>query len=471
MSVVAAVTVLAVTGTLMLGDAGAATSNRVEWNGRARFVAGANVPWYNWACDFGCGTSGGVSDPAVRSVLDSRFAQFRATGMDTLRWWMFEPSGGGNIWQIRPGANGRLEVNPAVYADIDAALALAQKHDLYFVFVLFAGVGPENMPSSWVNDAAQREQLASALGDLFGRYGTSNRILAWEIYNEPEWQIWNNLASEANAVALADLIENQVHARTSSLVTMGEATVDGIPMWKTVSLDFHAPHWYSNMSSGSSCAACRDYASVSQQYGTTRPVVIGEWDAPDGSVTRTRWDHWLGTGYAGGLGWSIFPERTGDRIPFGYSTASGFVQANGAALQGSPSPTPTPTKTAVASVTPTKTATVAASPTSTKTATASATASATATKTATAVGSATATATKTATAVGTASATPTKTATATSTASATPTQTATVIASPPATGGAECQRLFRYRDRVNSVYREVWRTVDCATGVVVGPIR
>ena len=60
MSVVAAVTVLAVTGTLMLGDAGAATSNRVEWNGRARFVAGANVPWYNWACDFGCGTSGGV---------------------------------------------------------------------------------------------------------------------------------------------------------------------------------------------------------------------------------------------------------------------------------------------------------------------------------------------------------------------------------------------------------------------------
>src|SRR5579871_2753659 len=29
-----------------------------------RLFAGVNVPWFNWACDFGCGTGKGVSSPA-----------------------------------------------------------------------------------------------------------------------------------------------------------------------------------------------------------------------------------------------------------------------------------------------------------------------------------------------------------------------------------------------------------------------
>lgn len=332
---VAALFVMAGVVVLEGARAGAAPSGRVTWAGKERFLAGANVPWFNWACDFGCGASGGVSDPVVRAALDERFGRFRATGLDVLRWWMFEPGAGGQIAQIRPGASGALEVSPTVYADLDAALALAEKHDLYFVFVLFAGVGPDNMPSAWVNDPAKRQELTTALGALFSRYGANPRILAWEIFNEPEWQIWNGLASEANSVALAGLIEREIHARSQALVTLGQATLDGIPMWRNVRLDFHSPHYYSPMTWASACAACRDYASIASGYGTSLPVVVGEWDAPDNGTTDERWRHWYDSGYAGAWAWSIFPEKTNDRIAFGYASARAFAASR--ALTGSSS--------------------------------------------------------------------------------------------------------------------------------------
>ena len=83
------------------------------------YVSGANLPWYNWACDFGCGSAKGVSDPAVTSALDSVFATAQGGGFQVVRWWMFE----GNPWQITTDANGApIGLNPAVYADVDAAV-------------------------------------------------------------------------------------------------------------------------------------------------------------------------------------------------------------------------------------------------------------------------------------------------------------------------------------------------------------
>lgn len=39
--------------------------HRIAWNGAGWYLQGANVPWYNWGCDFGCnvtnGKTGGVS--------------------------------------------------------------------------------------------------------------------------------------------------------------------------------------------------------------------------------------------------------------------------------------------------------------------------------------------------------------------------------------------------------------------------
>lgn len=319
-----------------------AGSNRIEWAGKARFTGGANLPWFSWGCDFGCGVDGGVSDPEVRSEVASRVRELRATGFDAVRWWMFEPSQPGEVWQIAPGAGGQLELNAAVYADIDAALQIAEREDVYFDFVLFSGVGPEQFPSRWLTNGAQRQQVANALAPLFARYAGHPRILAWELFNEPEWQVWKGETAEADAVALATVLATTIHSRTATPVTIGSAMIDGIPMWKDVALDFYSPHWYGTMAAGDWCALCRDYASIARQYGISKPIVIGEWDGAPGSNAAERWQHWLDAGYAGAWGWSLFPEHTFDHIAFDFPAARAFVAGNGASLGGSATPPPPP---------------------------------------------------------------------------------------------------------------------------------
>src|SRR5438067_8752460 len=95
-----------------------------------RLFVGANVPWLNWGCDFGCGAKGGVSSPAARSTLADGFGRLKTTGIHTARWWTFE----GDAAQITRNASGPTGLNPAVYADFDAALALANQYDLVYDF-------------------------------------------------------------------------------------------------------------------------------------------------------------------------------------------------------------------------------------------------------------------------------------------------------------------------------------------------
>jgi len=92
---------------------------RVPWQGQDWYLLGANLPWYNWGCDFGCGPNGGASSPTVRAALDSGFSRLEASGVNVARWWVFP----GNPWQITRDASGLpTGINPAVYDDFDAAL-------------------------------------------------------------------------------------------------------------------------------------------------------------------------------------------------------------------------------------------------------------------------------------------------------------------------------------------------------------
>src|SRR5438309_11178143 len=93
--------------------------SRIPWQGKSWYLHGANVPWFNWPCDFGCNAKGGASAPDVNAALKAKFQQAQASGMHAIRWWVFE----GDAWQItRDAAGGPKEINPAVYADFDAAL-------------------------------------------------------------------------------------------------------------------------------------------------------------------------------------------------------------------------------------------------------------------------------------------------------------------------------------------------------------
>ena len=294
--------------------------SRISWQGGDWYLQGANVPWYNWACDFGCGQSGGVTSPAVQAALNSGFSQLQASGIHAARWWVFP----GDPWQItRDSSNAPTGINPAVYADFDAALQLAEQYDLYYVFTLFSG--PADLPSSWLTDPAQRSKLAEALGTLFARYGGNPRVLTWQVFNEPEWQIWSGQVNEGAVQATVREIAASVHANSNAYVSVGSAMLDGLPMWIGQGLDYYTAHWYDYMSDGDWCARCTDYAAVKARYNLDAPLVIGEFYAGPDTDALQRFEDWYAKGYAGGWAWSLFWDRTEDKMQIDLSAAATFA--------------------------------------------------------------------------------------------------------------------------------------------------
>jgi hypothetical protein len=243
--------------------------------------------------------------------------------MKNVRWWMFP----GEPWQIATDASGLpTGIEPAVYADIDAALALAEQHDVYFTFVLFSG--PDAVPRSWLSDPGQRVALVEVLGtQLFRRYADHPRILSWEVFNEPEFRIWDGTVSEEEVVETVREIAVQANAETTSHITVGSANLDGLGMWVGVGLDYYQAHWYDYMGSGGWCARCTDYASVKARFHLDAPLVIGEYFGGPEADALQRLDDWYDKGYAGAWAWSLFPDHTHDQMAIDDSASTAFVGA------------------------------------------------------------------------------------------------------------------------------------------------
>ena len=332
--------------------AGLTASSSIMWQGSSYYLHGANVPWLNWACDFGCATGSGVSSGASYAALDARFAQAKAAGLHTIRWWTFE----GSAWQIRTDASGTpTGVDPAVYADFDKALALAAKYDLYFDFVLFSS--PTSINTAWETDPVKRTALANALAALFARYRGNANLLSWEVFNEPEFDVWNNKIDQSSVQQTVREIANAVHANSTAYVTVGSAMLDGLPMWKGQGLDYYQAHWYDYMNSGGYCAICTDYSSVRALYDLDHPLVIGELYV--GTDTPGRFTTFFDKGYAGAWAWSLFPAKTSDGLAVDLTQATAFTSTHASGGPRSAGAAPTAAPTAVPTAVPTTAPTLA----------------------------------------------------------------------------------------------------------------
>lgn len=335
------------------------SSNRVRYLGEDWYIQGANLPWYNWGCDFGCGTNGGVSDTSVQNALKPVLSQAKANGFNVIRWWLFP----GSPWQIDIN-NG---IDSAVYGDIDAALALAEQYDLYYDFTLFSA--PSALPQSWLTNTTQRAKLASIIGQLAAHYKDNSRIMTWDIINEPEWDIWNGAAPEQATVDTVTAIVSAIHASGShSLVTVGSAMLDGLYYWTNSELDYYDAHWYDYMSGGNYCARCADYATQNSRWGlNNKPLIIGETYAGTDTDALARFNDFYNMGYAGVLAWSLFPSKTSDGMGIDMNAGRTFASTHsglgptGTITPPIPTPTPMPTRTITpaATNTPTPSATVA----------------------------------------------------------------------------------------------------------------
>lgn len=302
----------------MPDDINIGIASRIPWQNQNWYLHGCNLPWYNWEGDFGGGTNG-VANAANRNVIDAAFSRAAASGMRTIRWWCFEGSG----WQVtRDGANLPTGLNSAIYVDFDAALELAAAHDVYLVFNLFSS--HSTVPATWTTDPLQRAALGAVLEELFARYANHPRILAWEPFNEPEFQVTNGTFTMADVVATGKAISDAVHRRTNALTAVANGHIDFLNYWVGNGFDFYSPHWYDYMNGGGWDAWNHTYAELVAQEGLDGPVVIGEFYAGP----TPRWEGFYTRGYAGAWAWSLLSDRTSDGLTIPDAEAAAFAAAH-----------------------------------------------------------------------------------------------------------------------------------------------
>lgn len=304
------------------------------------YLHGANVPWAggNWTQDFGGGGNGlaarilsggslNLNNPTVQA-----FAAARESGVRHFNWWMFQTADRSGPYQLAPAGGKPTGVLDGVYADVDAALLMAEELDLYLVLAPIPRLS--QLPANWYQ--ADLDALIGVLRPLFARYKDNPRLFAWSAGIENGWDldVWNGTRSVPAAAARAYMsafVQAVKAEAPETLVTVNGAMLDELPHWTGLGFDFMMASWYDYMNNRNShdgdgggwCALCMTADEARVRHGLTEPLAIGEYyagpnasyisDGADGGpVGRIR--AWKEKGYAGAFAWSLFPEFTSDQM-------------------------------------------------------------------------------------------------------------------------------------------------------------
>lgn len=293
-------------------------ADRLPALGQPFFWAGVNYPWKSYQ-DFGTGAWGhsGVSDRATYDEVDTDFTNMAAQGIKVAKWRVFNDGRYGPTFDEQGFATG---LAPEFYADLDAALEIASKHNIYLIFTLFNsqiwttsctrqgvrfGWGPAMM-----SDAAHRAALLhNGIEPFLRRIAKSDRVLGFEVIAEPEWGV-ADLHSEQDFRQKVPLVEirsfvrevvRSIHANTKALATVESNRPRYMQYWRDLGLDYYSFSWYDWM-------ADFDPLDVpASGYGLDRPVVLGEFPVATSQyyTIGQAMDIVHRQGYAGVFAWSF----------------------------------------------------------------------------------------------------------------------------------------------------------------------
>ncbi len=299
---------------------------------------GVNYPWRNYGHDFGEAWTPHDGAGTYQQQLDADFAYLKEHGVETVRWFLFADG------RAAPEFNDDGDVtgfDEYFFVDVDTVIAVAQKYDIYLIFVLFdfhlaesaqviSGVQTGGRANLITDSHVQDTFIENALRPLIERYGGYRHIFAWEVINEPEWVMripgretveGFDMVSVSQMQSFVTRLADFINANTNQWVTLGSASRNSmIEYWTNSGLDFYQFHYYEAMEDQNPI----DYPALA--LGLDQPIVVGEF--PTAQTSRSMADYLYTiarNNYAGAWAWSY---NAGDEFSDFSTAASEYASAN-----------------------------------------------------------------------------------------------------------------------------------------------
>ncbi|WP_298818373.1 hypothetical protein [Chloroflexus sp.] len=305
--------------------------------GQRWFMLGANVPWLNggYGADFAT-----VEEWNQHTYNpDQTRAMFRAMrqqGANSARWWLFADGRGAPEFSATSGGS-VTGLDTSFLPSLASAIQIAAEEDIYLIPTLWSfdmlfadstasGRGQHaGGHRDLIVDAAKRASfinnallpmLRYPVGNSGYTIGTHPHVLAWDIFNEPEFGInepphFSPASEVAQPVTLAQMqrfiaeISGAIHRNSNQLTTVGSASMKWNStgalgaagnFWSDAALtaydpqgylDFYQIHYYGWMNGDEAFWSYSPLFIDWFEGQFDKPVVIGEVPANAGGTNRT----------------------------------------------------------------------------------------------------------------------------------------------------------------------------------------
>lgn len=300
----------------------------VTWQCKKRFMLGTNYAWHHFGADFGGLAAWGLKGVSKNPKIEEEIADMKANGVNVIRWWIMpDLRGDGFLFDHEGFAEG---ISVGVIEDIEYALELADKYDVYIMLDLFSfdnfkptrtdyGVTIKSMYPIATDHNRTRalvDKIVRPIASVVENSPYKKRMISWDLINEPEWAMTGpsrygdpdyecmsgvQCLSHGQMEYFLKSVADGLRAESRALVTVGGAAIKWPKAWSGLNLDFYQYHIYDWVQ------AWYPYTKTPAQYGVgDKPVVMGEYPLKGlNSVPATDLlSGFKNFGYAGGLGWS-----------------------------------------------------------------------------------------------------------------------------------------------------------------------
>lgn len=274
--------------------------------GGGAFALTGNVYIDSISVDNGAFSTFTFNDGATRTQLEVEDA--RNSGLHVIRHWVFGDGRGGLVYDSSGLVTG---LDDRVFADLREALRIAELEDVYLVPVLFDfligarpvivnGVQTFGRSHLLTDPTARASLINNAIVPLFQEFGNERRIVLWDLMNEPEWLLTNELAyvvippgrrpaeiAPGGVISFAAMVEFLSAIRWaypghipgySQGFTLGGASHQWMSLWANATpslgldvLQFHLWNGIGQIDEGVTFAQLSPFPNV--------PTVLGEFDA------------------------------------------------------------------------------------------------------------------------------------------------------------------------------------------------